>query len=230
MKSIIILMAVLFTALIPFMLGMSSSIIMTDTRVKEPVIHIENKPNLVIHEGYVSQKYETVLVKQGRKTIAKVHLSKPVMVVQAEQEEKWGFFQFPNIGKSNNGTLVVSWHMREDSHKAYGKIGRKYTPMMSKYGGITWKPQDKVYFAPARGYNGVMKNGKVLQIITPASKDIKEYDSFPKPISSKGAISFYKADELPQDLQGVYLQYIDGINVPNTFHADVYDPGLIKIL
>lgn len=214
--------------IIPVLLGMASPMKMTDAREKKGVIQIETEPNLEIHEGYVSQKDETVLVKQGRKTIAKVHLSKPVMVVQAEQEEKWGFFQFPNIGKANDGTLVVSWHMREDSHKAYGKIGRKYTPMMSKDGGITWKPQDKVYFAPARGYNGMMKNGKVLQIVTPASKDIKEYDSFPKPISSKGTISFYKADELPQDLQGVYLQYIDGINVPNTFHADVYDPGLIK--
>lgn len=195
---------------------------------KNNTIYVEPNADLSIREGFVSQREQNIRVISNGKKIAIIKLSKPVIVAQADQEEKWGFFQFPNIGKANDGTLVVSWHMRDDSHKAYGKIGRKYTPMMSKDGGATWKPQNKGYFAPARGYNGVMKNGKVLQIVTPASKNIKEYGSFPKPISSKGARSFYKADELPQDLQGAYLQYIDGINVPHTFHADVYDPGLIR--
>ena len=138
-------MAVLFAALIPFLLGMSSPIMMTDARVKTPVIHIETKPNLEIHEGYVSQKDEIVSVRQGRKTIAKVHLGEPVLVAMAENEEGWGFFQFPNIGIADDGTIVVSWQMKEDSPLTYGKkSSRKYSPMMSKDGGKTWNPQDNI--------------------------------------------------------------------------------------
>lgn len=83
-----------FIIVIPFFMGVVFPKKVIDKCAKKADIYIETKPNLEIHEGYVSQKEETLLVKQGGKTIAKVHLGAPVMVAQAEQEEEWGIFNF----------------------------------------------------------------------------------------------------------------------------------------
>lgn len=195
---------------------------------KNNFIQEENIPNLTIREGWISQTKETVKIKRNNRVIAKVRLGKPVMVAQANKEEEWGFFQFPVIGKAKDGTLIVTWHMKEDSHKAYGTEGRKYTPMMSKDAGKTWQPVDKGYFAPARAYNGLMRDGCLLQILTPPSKEIREYTAFPKAVATAGSYSFYKHDELPEDMQGVYLQYLKENTPPKIIHAKIEDPWLLR--
>lgn len=217
--------------LLPFvsfveMYGMKSGMYSIDTL--QNCITEEIIPNLTIKKGLVCQSEQSVKVIHEGKQISNIELSEPVMVVQAEQEEKWGFFQFPNIGKASDGTLIVSWQMREDSHKTYGKAGRIYAPMMSKDRGKTWRPQDKSYFAPIRGYNGLLRDGRLLQIITPQSKDIREYSKFPKMVAKIGRRSYYKIDKLPKELQGVYLQYNSEGKSPQTIHADLYDPGALR--
>ena len=198
---------------IPLLQGMSSSKKKTDTRVKKPVIQIEEEPNLEIHEGYVSQKEETVLVKRGRKTIAKIHLSEPVMVAMAEQEESWGYFQFPSIGRTEEGFLVVEWQMQEDSYMSYGRNSeRKYTPMMSKDNGKTWIPLDKSYNIYRRGNNVYLKNGGFLQVKSQQAKAIKDYKQFPKEEFNDGEYKYYLLDSLPNDLQGIYINYVDKNN------------------
>jgi hypothetical protein len=195
-----------------------------DKRVKKTEINIETKPNLEIHEGHVSQKEETLPVKQGGKTVAIISLSEPVMVVQAEQEEEWGYYQFPSIGKANDGTLIVGWQMNADSHKSYGKVSeRKRIPMMSKDKGKTWKKRDKNY-NELRGVNKTrLKDGRILTILTPASKDIKSYKTFPKPVGQKGNMSFYFVDDLPTELQGVYIQKGE-----ESIHGKIIDNGLLR--
>lgn len=198
------------------------------TNVQGVCIKEEIVPKFTITEGLVCQDEETISVIREDKRIAIIRLSKPVMVAQAEQEENWGYFQFPNIGRSDDGTLIVSWQMREDSHKAYGTMGRKLVPMMSKDGGLTWQPQDKSYFAPSRGYNGRMKDGRLLQIVTLPSKNINEYKVFPKAVAKSGNRYFYKIEDLPEDLRGIYLRYI-GENVsPRMIHAKLNDPGALR--
>lgn len=184
--------------------------------------------SLEIHEGILSQKAQKIKYKKNGKTVAVITLSEPVMVAQADQEEKWGFFQFPSIGKAADGTLVVVWHMREDSHKAYGKSERKYTPMMSKDSGKSWQQQDRGYFAPTDGYNGIVDEGKLLQINTPSSKNIRSYEHFPKPVATIGARAYYKVDQLPGDLQGVYLSYHESGKKPESLHAKLNDSGLLR--
>ena len=188
----------------------------------------KDKDSLTIQEGIISQKAQKIkFIKRG-KNVAFVDLSEPVMVAMAEQKEKWGHFQFPNIGKSHDGTLIVSWSMQDDSPMAYGTTGRKYTPMMSKDKGMTWQPQDKVYFAPVYIYNGVLNNNQVIQINTPKSKDINSYKSFPKPVSKSGKHSYYRVEQLPDDLQGIYLSIIGENQKPQSFHAKLVDPGLLR--
>ena len=228
MKRTIYILLFSFIVIIPILLGMASPMKMTDAKEKKGIIQIETKPNLEIHEGYVSQKKETILVKKGKKTVAKVHLSEPVMVAQAEQEEKWGYYQFPNIGRADDGTLIVTWHMREDSHKAYGTSGRKYTPMMSKDQGQTWKLVEKPYKAQCIGYNVFLKDGSVINVVTPKTKDINSYKYFPKAVAKKGNYSYYPIDSLPDDLQGIYLNYHDAKQKNKKIHARLDDPGALR--
>ena len=76
---------------------------------------------LVIHEGILCQHATQIKYKRGGKKVAAIELSEPVMIVMAEQEEKWGFYQFPFFGRSHDGTLIVSWQMSVDVYTSYGK-------------------------------------------------------------------------------------------------------------
>lgn len=230
MKKSVCLLLLLLTILIPFLLGMASPMKMTDAREKKAVIGIEIEPSLEIHEGYVSQKEETILVKQSEKTIAKVHLSEPVMIAQADREEEWGYFQFPNIGRAKDGTLIVGWTMKEDSHLSYGQSSsRKATLMMSKDGGKTWQPQDKDYFAVRGSYKIERANGDILQVTNPSSKDITKYKNFPNPVGKNKDMLFYPMEKIPEELQGIYFYHYDAAKKKaENFQASLYDPGALR--
>lgn len=211
--------------IIPVLLGMASPMKMTDAREKKGIIQIETKPNLEIHEGYVSRKKETILVKKGKKTVAKVHLSEPVIVALAEQEEKWGYFQFPIIAKAEDGNLIVSWQMKADSHKTYGKVSdRKYTPMMSDDEGQTWKSWKNDSFALGGNYHVRLDNGEILEIYTPVAKEISN-------VKSVGRIKekvFYSIDDVPEYFQGLYFNHWDNNRKAQRIHAKINDPGLLR--
>jgi len=190
------------------LLGTTSLSKMSDVQEKKPFIYIENEPVLEIHEGYVSQKKETVLVKQRTKTVAKVHLFEPVIVAQAEDEMPWGYFQFPKIYRGEKGNLIVAWSMQQDSHKTYGK-GRP-TQLMSKDEGLTWEPLKDDYVFTDR-YGVELNDSEVLQVKIPVSKDIRVYRHFPAPVSCRSikGYKFYHENELPDELRGVYFKLWD---------------------
>lgn len=186
------------------------------------------KPDLAIKEGYVSQKKETVKIIRNGKVVAKVKLGKPVLVAQAEQEEEWGYFQFPGIGRTEDGKLIASWQMNSDSHKAYGNEKSGY--MMSSNEGRTWKPLDKECFI--LGSRMVkMKNGNILQVATPTSKDVNDYIYFPKPRYSdqEQKMDYFLESELPDDFRGVYLCLRDSKGKRlKSFRGVLNDPGLLR--
>lgn len=189
----------------------------------------KNGHNIPIHEGIISQQAQKVKYKKGNKTIAIIRLSNPILVAQAEQEEGWGFFQFPDIGITDDGILVVGWQMSDDSHKAYGTSSRrKYTPMVSKDKGRAWHPQDKVYDASYKGSNIKMTNNIQLQVKTPESKKIRDYTKFPKAVGRNGSYSFFREEQLPEELRGVYLNYVNANGVSRAIHAKLNDPGLLR--
>ena len=185
--------------------------------------------SLEIHEGIMSRSAQKIVYKRNGKKIATIKLSAPVMISQAEQVERWGYFQFPGIGVAEGGTLVVSWQMNADSHMAYGtSSGREQVPMISKNGGKSWRPQEKKYNRFVRGYNVRMADGRVLQIKTPKSKEVKSYKKFPKPVLTEGNTSYYLESQLPEDLRGAYLQYENQDNSVDYFQAHLNDPGLLR--
>jgi len=195
---------------------------------RSPVILEEINPDLSIHEGYVSLKKETVRIVRNGKVVAKVKLGKPVMVAQAEQEEEWGYFQFPGICRSDDGKLIVSWMMNEDSHKAYDK-GEVFM-RMSTNEGRTWKPLDQDYFI--RGFLSFdLKNGDVIQIHNPPSKNINDYSNFPRTVCRDPSLNmvFYMEKELPGELRGTYLNIRNGQNKQiSQIHGELDDPGLMR--
>ena len=189
-----------------------------------------NVDSLVIHEGLMCPNATKVKCKDGKKTVAVLELGEPVKIAQSDQEEQWGFYQFPNIGRAEDGTLVVTWHMREDSHKVYGKgSGREVKPMISKDNGLTWEPAEKDY-GPLRtiGYCGNLLNGDFISISTPQSKNIRSYKKFPKSVAQSGAYSYYPVDSLPEDLHGIYINYVPKGQKSQFIHAKLIDPGLLR--
>lgn len=182
---------------------------------------------LRIHEGILSQSSQRIKYKRNNRTCGIIELSEPIMLAMAEQDEEWGFFQFPKIGISDDGTLITSWQMKTDSPKSLGKpSSRACVPMMSKDGGHIWEPQDHAYSRYINEYNLRFEDTGILQITNPPTKTIDSYSRFPRSVAKKGAISYYLADELPEDLCGAFLNYSFHGKTSN-IHATVNDPGLL---
>src|SRR5690606_35904533 len=121
----------------------------------------------------------------------------------ADEPYKWGFFQFPGLYTSDDGEIVARWNMADDHAESYGKGGNGFA--VSKDGGKTWEHPAK---QPIGG-GLALKNGEFLNIHTPAAIPLKEL-KLPEPIATvKEAygrtFKFWKTDDLPKELQGVYL-------------------------
>lgn len=184
---------------------------------------------LAIDEGILTTEAQRVKYRVNGRPSARIGISEPYIVIQAEDEEKWGYYQFPNVGKADDGTLVVTWQMKRDSHKTYGQAAdRQYTPMMSKDAGVTWTPQDRGYDRRVRGYNVDLTNGVRIQVSTPASKDIHSYKKFPEPVSKNGNRTYYVVKDLPNEFQGVYLIRRNKQGKSSSIHAKLNDPGLLR--
>lgn len=191
-------------------------------------IYEETAPSLVINEGYISKKADTLRIVRDKETVAIVILSEPQIVAQAEEEEIWGYFQFPDISRIDDNNLLVSWSMKEDSHTAYGEYSSGM--VISKDEGETWEKITHSFFLKSK--SGVeLTNGDYLQTYTPASIDISGYVAFPKPVSETAinGYRFYPENELPEELKGVYLEVYNKDNHQSSIiHAELNDPGLLR--
>lgn len=221
---------ILLTAIIIVVLVAEVRVCNAETQQQKPFVISElTTPTLAIQEGLISQRQDTVLVKRGSNVIGRVILSEPVIVAQADKEEKWGFFQFSGIYREKNGHLIVSWQMNEDSYKSYGK-GSGGGRRMSVDEGKTWQPLDRSYFRRC-GNVVELRNGDLLRVTARPSKDISKYDNFPKPVNTdtiKGRM-FYRESELPADLRGNYITYRDTRKGKSkTIHGNLHDPGLLR--
>ena len=188
------------------------------------------EPDLTIKQGFVSQRSDTVRVMRDGRAIGIVILGEPVVVAQAEEEEQWGYFQFPYIFRTDNNNVIVTWAMREDSHTAYGDDDQSFGRRMSKDEGNHWEPWDYLYYQ--KGRSGVeLPNGNFLQIFTPESRDIRDYPDFPKPVNDTpiNGYQFFRESELPDELKGVYFEVWEmDKGEAYVYHSQLNDPGLLR--
>ena len=184
--------------------------------------------SLVICEGIICQTATLINYISLNGTEAQIEMSEPVMVAMADQKEKWGYFQFPGIGRAEDGTLIVTWTMKGDTYKMYGrKSPREMTPMMSKDRGRSWVKRDRKYVMEKGKNDPILRNGSRLSIHTPTCKNIRDYDYFPKPVGQYGDKTFFPMDSLPNELQGLYINIYKN-NKHNTIHSRLNDPGLLR--
>lgn len=216
---------VLFTVLLFFCSAVDAQRIQRLTYNED----IQKTNSLLIHEGILSQHATKIKYKRNGKKLATIKLSEPVMVAMADREEEWGYFQFPVIGRATDGSLVVDWQMKADSHTTYGEgSDREHVPMVSNDEGVSWHSWDKPYNVVTDSYRAVLKDGIVIQVYTPKTEDISKYKNL-KPVSREGRRTFYKINDLPKNLQGVYIQLWDAdLKNNRIIHSDLYDNEAIR--
>lgn len=138
-------------------------------------------------------------------TRLRIHFQEPVVVAVASKPEKWGFFQFPSIGKRTDGAIQAKWNMTRDAIEAYGE--ETHGAAISLNNGKTFARVD-----PAQTTGSVqLPNGDQLVVYTPPA--VKEADlKLPKPIGTalenyrKSNFTFYKLHDLPENLNGIYFR------------------------
>lgn len=181
-----------------------------------------------IKHGIPAYGATNVDYKQNGKTTLSVSLGEPVVVDVAMKPQKWGFFQFPNIHRTKDGLLVVSWHMAADAVTSYGK--GESGVAVSRDGGKTWKPPSG---ESTLGGGVKLPNGDHIQIRTPKAIKVEELQ-LPDPVDSNKEnygrdFVYYKMDELPEKLQGVYLKrMVKGGDSWANEHAKLHDPLAVR--
>lgn len=166
--------------------------------------------------------------KKNGKSILTVKLETPVIVDVAKKPEKWGFFQFPSIHRTKDGSLVAGWHMGADAVTSYGK--GESDVAVSKDGGKTWNsPTGEL----TSGGGVELSNGDRIQVYTPEAKKVEALQ-LPDSVGSNKIddgrnFVYYKMTDLPQNLQGVYLKRMTkGSTSWVNEHAVLNDPLAVR--
>lgn len=163
---------------------------------------------------------------------ATLHLTwgAPRVVAIADKPQPWGYFQFPSIARMDSGALLVKWSMQPDSIKSYGQ--KKAGWMKSTDDGRTWTPAEDE--ATDRPFAFALSNGERISIHTPTPLKASEL-TLPPPVGqavenySKVTRSFYRQDQLPDALRGVYLKRFPANGAAPVIEQDpLDDPGLLR--
>lgn len=219
MKTNLILLAL-------FLTGCSAQ----QTGKKSNVQVVNEKPQslTVVSHGIPAYQSSIINYKRDGKSFLQVSLSEPVVIDVAKKPEKWGFFQFPSIGRKQDGTLLAKWHMAADAVESYGT--HSFGSAVSADGGKTWKVKND-----AETIGGVlMPNGDRIAVITPTPLKPGEI-KLPKTVGagldnySKNPYVFYRLHDLPEIGQGVHLKRLKkGETEWKTEKAALYDPQAIR--
>lgn len=157
------------------------------------------------------------------KPSVKVEFTEPQVIAVADKEYKWGPYQFPGIGRWEDGTLVMTWSIREDSATAYG-----LPPgcAISRDGGKTWTPHSGKW-----GVSGLLlPNGDRISVVTPRPYKISDL-RLPAPVREiKGSkLVFYRLGDLQPKLQTIRIKRIPkGSDTGKVEHAALNDPQAVR--
>ncbi|GAB3925537.1 sialidase family protein [Larkinella terrae] len=188
----------------------------------------KNASFTVIAPGIPAYEKTAGIYKRDGNEKYQIKLGEPVVVTVAEKPVGWGFYQFPKIYRSTDGALVAVWAMHTDHAESYGKDSDGFA--VSKDGGKTWtfpggpKP-------PGDGL--LLPNGDIIRNYTPPALDTASL-KLPQKIATKAenygrTFSYYKMDQLPENLQGVYLNRLKkGQKEWTLEHSQLLDPTAVR--
>lgn len=191
---------------------------------------VNEKPQslTVITHGIPAYQSSSINYKRNGSTILSVKLAEPVVIDVAKKPEKWGFFQFPSIGRKQDGTILARWHMAADAVESYGK--NQNGSAISADGGKTWNIKDD----PETIGGLLLPNGDRIAIVTPKPLQPGEI-ALPETVGSgldnysKKPYVFYRLHDLPEIGQGVHLSRLKkGETEWKLEKAALYDPQAIR--
>ena len=158
-----------------------------------------------------------------------VTLGEPRTVILSPTEERrWGFYQFPWLGRTDRGDIVAQCQVADDSHDGAGE--RQPAPRrVSRDGGVTWgelEKEDRVVTA------GRLGDGSRLTSAAWPKQLVDELGIEPVVRGAKSghygvAFDLYRYQDLPDTLQGVKMTLSPPTGEPETFVAAVDVPGLL---
>lgn len=172
--------------------------------------NVSQKEQFIIKEGILAEKRKNVKFYENRKLRAIVKLKDPVVVSQSDKPLEWGYYQFPSMYRMEDGNILVTWQMKEDDYKTLGGKEKGKNMMLSTDNGKTWKDYDNRYSLEQYYYSLKKENGECLQITNNVSNAVSYYEDLPKPVYKFEEFgtkyTYYKASELPIDLQRITLK------------------------
>jgi len=191
---------------------------------------IGHTPFSEIKSGIPAFDKTVITYRYAGKVAMKVNLGRPAVVAVASKEEGWGFFQFPDIFLSLDNEVVATWNMAADAISSYGKGGQSFS--VSRDNGNSWNPATS---EPVIGGGLILPDGDRIRIYTPQALKVEDLH-LPEPVwsstthpDSKGITYLYKVNELPEYLQGVYIDRLrKGERNWSTEHAVLDDPLAVR--
>ena len=171
------------------------------------------KPGIPAYQGSI------ITYKRDGKSVLTVRLEGTVFAGVAPAPESWGFFQFPTIYRTQDSILVASWSMAPDAVGSYGQGGSGFAVSRD---GKKWSPSEN----PPVGGGLLLPSGDRIKTYTP--KAIATGDlTLPIPVvANQGGYGLYKLSELPDILQGVYLNRLAKGGTSWTYEHEVLDDPL----
>ncbi len=158
-----------------------------------------------------------------------IQFGEPRVVSVASKPEKWGYHQFPSIGRNDHREIWVKWNLSADSIKAYGKGA--HAEAVSRDRGRTWSAADDDFTSDG---GTLMPNGDRINVTTPVAVPEDELD-LPEPVGkahdnyAKKAMTLYRHSELPESRQGVYLDRLaSGTTEWKAERAKLDDPAALR--
>jgi len=190
---------------------------------------------LALRHGIPAYEETNTVYRRDGNPLLNVEMRTPVVVAVAPRAYGWGPFQFPTIYRSINNQLVAKWATGADHPSSYGKELEDFK--LSSDNGKTWYSSNQPAPLYGIGYNNsgalfLPATGEHISIHTPAAlnrNDLKMPQSVGSFTEPSGTIyTFYRLNELPAALQGVYLNRWDKNGVHSEAHAGLEDPGATR--
>ncbi|MCE2862726.1 MAG: glycoside hydrolase [Opitutaceae bacterium] len=159
-------------------------------------------------------------------------LSEAVLVAEGPAgERRWGRYQFPSLDRLLDGRIALSFHVNEDSARAYGRRPAQPDRGVSANVGETWSLEHST----ERTAGLLLPNGDRLiagrSDVTPTAVPVAELklpERVGTIIGTYGRLpyTFYRHDDLPDQLRGVPLARLPaGAGEWRNERAQLFDPG-----